>query len=344
MIGAMPFGGQRESAPPRIPPHNYEAEQALIGALLANNNVYAMVAGMVHADDFADALHGRIYTAICRLIERGEIANFLTLRDHFERDPALADAGGAKYLARLENSVVTIINADDYARTIRDLADRRRLIIVCEEAIEAAHLVDIDKPATHVMASLVSELQGSVSGADDGLTTVADVAERIVSGLNEELPCFPTGLTRLDEVIAGGLCSQKFYGIAADRKAGKRLLMATIAYNLTLADVPTPYLSLEMGPDEQVQRLMARMMGLNSLSFLDRRARRSQGFQRDAAEAALKLRRHNHLVLMQRPRMALEDVRQTIARAALSRRVKGVFVDYLQLIGGQRHNETLAAH
>jgi replicative DNA helicase len=168
--------------------------------------------------------------------------------------------------------------------------------------------------------------------------TIAEV------GLNEELPCFPTGFTRLDEAIGGGLYSQKFYGIAADHKVGKSMLMATVAYNLTLSGVPTLYLSLEMGPDEQVQRLMARLMGLNSLAFLDRRGRRSQGLQSAAAEAAVELRRNNHLVLMHRPRMALEDVRETIARAALRRHIKGVFVDYLPLIDGQRRNENLAAH
>jgi hypothetical protein len=120
-----PFGDARGV---RQPPRNYEAEQALLAALLANNAVFGQMVGMVTAGDFADPLHGRIFTAACRLIERGEIANYLTLRPQFDQDPALAEIGGSKYLAHLENSVVTILSCDDYARVIRDLADRRRPI------------------------------------------------------------------------------------------------------------------------------------------------------------------------------------------------------------------------
>jgi replicative DNA helicase len=80
-----------------------------------------------------------VFTAACRLIERGETANCLTLRAQFDQDPALKDIGGGAYLAKLENAVVTIIGAEDYARVVRDLADRRRLIFACEDAIEAAY-------------------------------------------------------------------------------------------------------------------------------------------------------------------------------------------------------------
>lgn len=334
----------RQEPQHRLPPHNYEAEQALLAALLANNSrVHPMIVGLVRAEDFADPLHGRIFTAACQLIDRGQSANILTMRSMFDQDPALIDIGGADYLARLENAVVTTRFADDYARVVRDLADRRRFIAACERSIEDAHQVDINRPATQVAAEWVAEVQQGVVGADDGLVSIAEVSEQIVNGLGEDLPRFPTGLQRLDEALAGGLYSGKLYGIAAKYKAGKSLLMATIAYNLTLAGVSTLYLSLEMGPDELVQRMMARSMNVNGLAFLGQ-GRNSTQFQSEAAQAAIHLGHHNHLVLVQRPRMALEDVLASITRAALRRQVKVAFVDYLQLVSGQRRNESLAVH
>jgi replicative DNA helicase len=110
-------GTDLEPASLRIPPHNYEAEQALLGAVLANNHVFDKVNEFLEPEHFADALHGRIYEAIGKLIERGQIANILTLKNLFDQDAALIDAGGSQYLARLANAVVTIINAEDYGRT-----------------------------------------------------------------------------------------------------------------------------------------------------------------------------------------------------------------------------------
>src|ERR1700746_513568 len=99
---------------PRIRPHNYEAEMARLGAILANNLVFDKVNEFLRPDHFADALHGRIYESAGKLIERGQIANALTLKTLFDQDPALIEHGGAAYLARLAASVVTIINAEDY--------------------------------------------------------------------------------------------------------------------------------------------------------------------------------------------------------------------------------------
>src|SRR5215475_7410755 len=102
-----PLRQQPGETPSRTPPHNYEAEMALIGAILANNLVFDRVNEFLRPEHFADALHGRIYEAAGKLIERGQIANILTLKNLFDQDAALIDAGGSQYLARLANSVVT---------------------------------------------------------------------------------------------------------------------------------------------------------------------------------------------------------------------------------------------
>src|SRR4029450_11594942 len=131
----------------RVPPHNYEAEQALLGAILANNRVFDRVNEFLRPEHFADPVHGRIYEAAGQLIQRGQIANFLPLRTLSDQDPALTEVGGATSLARLENAVVTIINAEDYGHAVHDLFLRRELINLGEEVVNEAFAFDLDIPA-----------------------------------------------------------------------------------------------------------------------------------------------------------------------------------------------------
>ena len=131
----------------RPPPHNFEAEMALLGALLANNRAYEKVSEFLRPDHFADPVHGRIYSAAARLIEAGQIADPVTLKDFFEQDGSLAEIGGTQYLAQLAGSVVTFINAGDYGRTIYDRHLRRALIDIAQDIAERAYDYDIDEDA-----------------------------------------------------------------------------------------------------------------------------------------------------------------------------------------------------
>ena len=117
----------------RSPPHNFEAEKALLGAILANNNAFDRITDFLKAEHFADPVHGRIYEALTRLIQRNQIADPVTLRMFFEQDGTLADVGGARYLGELAASMVSIINVGDYGRLIYDLFIKRQLIDLGEQ-------------------------------------------------------------------------------------------------------------------------------------------------------------------------------------------------------------------
>ncbi len=129
----------------RTPPHNYEAEQALLGALLLNSAVLDKVAEIVSPEHFADPAHGRIYAAIRDLSDQGQRPNPVTLKSYFERDSGLAEIGGTAYLAQLANCVVSIINAEDYAKLVRDMADRRAIIEACMAAMGEAYEANITR-------------------------------------------------------------------------------------------------------------------------------------------------------------------------------------------------------
>ena len=111
-----------------------EAEQALLGGLLANNESFHRVDVIIEARHFAEPLHGQIYQAIGVRVRQGENASCLTLRHQFEYDPALKGNSGWKYLVKLENATISILALPDYAATIRDLWRRRELLKTAEAA------------------------------------------------------------------------------------------------------------------------------------------------------------------------------------------------------------------
>jgi len=132
----------------RTPPHNLEAEQALLGAILINNEALSQVAAFLEPEHFYLPVHGRIFGAIAIVIERGQIANPVTLKHHFDQDEALKESGGAQYLARLAGSAVTIINAEHYGHTIHGLALRRGLVGIGEEVVNQAYDAPLDVSAS----------------------------------------------------------------------------------------------------------------------------------------------------------------------------------------------------
>src|SRR5277367_6838653 len=129
----------------RTPPYNTEAEQALLGAILINNTAYYRVCEFLQPEHFGNAVHGRIFAAIGKLLGRGQIANPVTLKNLFDQDGALAEIGGAQYLVHLVSGAVTIINAEDYGRAIHDLYLRRQLIALGDDVVNEAFRHD---PAT----------------------------------------------------------------------------------------------------------------------------------------------------------------------------------------------------
>ena len=112
----------------REPPHNFEAEQALLGAILVNNAAYHRVAEFLKGEHFADPLHGKIFDSLARIIERGQVVSAITLKTYVENDEAMKEAGGAAYIAALAAASVHVIDAGKFGRLVHDLYLLRQLI------------------------------------------------------------------------------------------------------------------------------------------------------------------------------------------------------------------------
>jgi replicative DNA helicase len=215
----------------RMPPSNIAAEQALLGALLANNRAYDRVSDFLAPEHFADPINGRIYQAIVRRLEAGQLADAVTLRGEFEHNGVLEEVGGTAYLAQLVTAMVGIINAGDYGRVMYDTWLRRQLIDIGETVVNNAFGADPELDGGQQIQAGEEQLyQLATAGRSDdrmvpfeaALTAAIKAAEAAfkrsghVAGLS-------TGLRDLDKKM-GGLHKSDLLILAGRPGMGKSAL------------------------------------------------------------------------------------------------------------------------
>lgn len=271
LFPALPAG----PSPLQLPPANLEAEQALLGALLRNNKAYDRVSELLRPEHFADEIHARVYEAIRRRVEAGELADAVTLRRDFENSGQLDDAGGPAYLATLLAAMVGIVNAASYARIIHDCWMRRQLIEVCRDGLEMAHgaeEVELDAAAIRdrVDGNLARLAQEGVSGGIVSSDVVARRTMDLMSAAIERgggLAGVTTGLAGLDR-MTGGLRPGQFVVVGARASMGKTSLGGRIAYGAAAAGEPVLFVTIEMTEEQVMARLIAGAEGLRLDSVL----------------------------------------------------------------------------
>jgi KaiC/GvpD/RAD55 family RecA-like ATPase len=138
-----PFGG--------IQPHNIEAEQCLLGAILINKEAFAEVEDLVSAQDFFEPINREIFSICNQLIRAGKLTNPITVQTYLPTDLKIINLTAPQYIARLAAEATTIINAPDYAEVVRDLAIRRDLIAAAEDCANAAKAAAVEVPAEQIV-------------------------------------------------------------------------------------------------------------------------------------------------------------------------------------------------
>jgi replicative DNA helicase len=153
----------------RTAPHNIEAEQALLGAILVNNEAFYRVSDFLEARHFFEPIHQRLYELIASLVRAGKVATPVTLKTFLPVDADIAGLTVGQYLARLAAEATTIINAADYGRTIYDLAIRRALIVIGEDAVNEAFDAPVDSAPREQIEEIERRLyELAESGQYDG--------------------------------------------------------------------------------------------------------------------------------------------------------------------------------
>ncbi|HEX9490742.1 MAG TPA: replicative DNA helicase [Stellaceae bacterium] len=337
----------------RSPPHNSEAEQALLGAILVNNSAYHRVSDFLQPDHFAEGVHGRIYAAISRLIDRGQIANPVTLKGLFDQDEALAEVGGAHYLVRLAASVVTVVNAQDYGRTIHDLYLRRQLINIGEETVNEAYTHDLeDNARTQIEAAekklfdlaTTGQYEGSFRSFQTALTSAIGIAEAAFKRRGHTTGV-STGFTDLDKLL-GGLHRSDLIILAGRPSMGKTALATNIGFNaadvyrsVTTTDGRTvhedgavvAFFSLEMSAEQLATRVLSEESGVGS-----DRIRRGDVSNSDFDKFVAASQRIASMPFFidDTPALTIGGLRTRARRLMRQQGLGLIIIDYLQLLRG----------
>ena len=254
----------------RSPPNNLEAEQALLGALLVNNEAIHLVTSFLESQHFYLPVHGRIYDAVMQMVGRREIANPVTLKTFFENDEALEEAGGGQYLARLAGSAVTVINAEHYGRAIHDLHVRRQLIFLAEEMQDTAYDAPLDQPPAEVAANAESkfhELLADAPGTRVAQRTIGEAGHEAAKAVERAyqaggaLQGLPLGIRALEESF-GGLQAPDLIVLGGRPGMGKTGMALGIALAVAQAGHAVFYASLEMSSDQLGKRALSIRTGV----------------------------------------------------------------------------------
>ncbi len=337
----------------RSPPHNLEAEMALLGAILTNNESCDKVSSFLLPDHFFEPVHARIYDAASSLIRMGKLATPVTLKTYFENDVTLKEIGGPIYLARLASSATTILNAEEYGRMVFELAQRRKLISVGTDIVNDAFDSNVENTARNMIERAESTLysMAEVDKYGKGFLNfghaLTDAVSMAAAAYQRDggLSGISTGLRDLDEKL-GGLQSSDLIILAGRPSMGKTALGTNLAYhvaksyraeyqadgsNKVLDGGIVAFFSLEMSAEQLATRIIAEQSGISS-----ERIRRGKITEDE----------FNRLVEVSRDLQALPlyidatgglTIAQVASRARRLKRQRGLglmVVDYLQLLAG----------
>jgi replicative DNA helicase len=339
--------------PFRSAPHNIEAEQSLLGAILVNNDAFYRVSDFLEPKHFYEPIHQTIYETSASLIRMGKISTPVTLKTFL---PADTDIGGmtvGQYLARLAAEATTIINAQDYGRTIYDLALRRDLIGIGEDMVNVAYDAPVDfLPRAQIEDAERRLYELAETGRYDGgfqrfsqaLTVAVDMAAKAFQR-DGKLSGIATGLRDLDTKM-GGLQPSDLIIVAGRPGMGKTALATNIAYNIARAhqaELQTDgtmktvnggivgFFSCEMSGEQLATRILAERTGIPSSHI------RRGGI----SEIDFEKIRESSIELQSLPFYVDEtgglSISQLTARARRLKRQKGldlIVIDYIQLLSG----------
>jgi replicative DNA helicase len=343
--------------PIRTAPHNIEAEQALLGAILINNEAFYRVSDFLEPKHFFEPIHQRIFELASELIRAGKLGTPVTLKTFLPADLDIAGLTVNQYLARLAAEATTIINAEDYGRTIYDLSIRRGLINVGENMVNLAYEAPVDAtPLSQIEEGERQLYKLAESGRNDtgfqrfgqALAAAVDMAGRAYLR-DGKLSGLATGLPALDADM-GGLQPSDLIILAGRPGMGKTALATNIAYNVakawrgerradghmaTLDGGIVGFFSLEMSAEQLATRIIGEQTAIPANKI--RRGDLKEGDYEKIKQTSTELQ---NLPLYVDQTGGL-SIGQLTARARRLKRQRGLdllMIDYLQLLQSSKRS------
>jgi replicative DNA helicase len=339
--------------PIRTLPHNIEAEQALLGAILINNEAFYRVSDFLQSKHFFEPIHGQVFELAGRLIQLNKRADTISLKHHLPAELNIEGLSVNQYLARLVAEATTIINAEDYGRIVYYLSVRRTLIEIGEDIVNLAYDAPVEAtPTSHIEDAERKLYEVAETGRYDSgfhnfgsaLTKAVDMTAAAYQR-DGKLSGLATGLKDLDAKM-GGLQASDLIVLAGRPGMGKTALATNIAYNVakawqgeqradghikTVNGGVVGFFSLEMSAEQLATRIIAERTGIPS-------SRMRRGDINDSDFEEIK----DTVIEIQSLPLFIDEtgglsVAQLAARARRLKRQRGldlIVIDYIQLMQG----------
>jgi len=326
-------------------PHNLPAEQNLLGALLIDNDIMEKIDDRLRAEHFYDPLHGRIFATMMRMIDRGQLANPVTLKSFFSGTDDGPDGAIEDYLGELADGVISLAQSADYAVTIYEAHLRRELIRIGDDVIEDAIHPDVDLSATKQIETAEAKLfqlaESGEAGAGlrnfESVTAAAVNMAAIARKSDGGLSGVSTGLTDLNAKM-GGLHRSDLIILAGRPGMGKSALATTMAFHSATTTRtgeearPVAFFSLEMSAEQLGTRI------LSERARIDSNAIRQGDLNAEEFDRLVEVSNQLSVAPFYIDDTPSLSVSQVASRARRMKRTGGlglIVVDYLQLLTPQ---------
>src|SRR5699024_9027255 len=326
----------------RIPPHNIEAEQAVIGAIFLEPEAFSTASELLVPEDFYRAAHQRIFETMMRLSDRGEAIDVITVTSDLNDRKQLEEAGGASYLTEVAGSVPTAANIEYYSEIVEEKSLLRRLIRAATDIVTTTYAREDEvEDVLNEAEKAILEVSGQKNSGDfkpikDVLLDVYDQIEQLHQN-NDDVTGIATGYRDLDR-ITSGFQRNDLIIIAARPSVGKTAFALNIAQNVAVnTDENVAIFSLEMGAEQLVQRMLCAEGNIDSLRLRNGRLEADDWGKLTVAMGSLS---NAGIYIDDAPGIRVSESRSKCRRLKQEHGLGMIFIDYLQLIQGNvRSNE-----
>ncbi len=319
----------------RVPPHNREAERAVLGAVLIDQEAASAALEILRPDDFYVKAHALMFTAVSHISASGEMVDLITLTEELKRTEMLDSCGGVSYIASVTSEVPTTANIDFYAKVVKQNSIRRHLLNVSNNLIAKAYddsedtreiLADAEKQIFDI--SNDSSTTGNYRKTLDIVGETIEYIEFLVQN-GGKLSGVPTGYSKLDDHTSGFQKSE-FIVIGARPSVGKTAFALSMASHIAIREkIPVGFFTLEMSGKSLMMRI------LSAESLVDSKKIRSGLLSnRDFAQLTDAAGRiyEAPLFIEDTPNIKLLDLRAKARRMKKNEDIQILFIDYIGLI------------
>jgi len=304
--------------------HSLPAEAAIIADVLINpeylTNCYELL-----PEHFYSKAHAIIWEAINNQFDNKEPISLFSIAGKFKDSPLFEEAGGAvKYLSGCLSQTTLYPHSGETIRYLIDLARKRAL----EYACQTSNLDDV----IQAVADYKTSLQKGEFFDNYQIT------EKILDSLKTDTNSYSTGLKLLDEAMDGGVYPKKSYGFAARKKMGKTMLGATLSHNLNLSGVKHLFICGEMSPEEIQTRILCRVMDCYQSKF----RKYDENFSKELAQKMRAMPKN--VIYRNAPALTFDELKQCLDESVSKFKIKGLILDYWQLVGGKPKSKSNSEH